>query len=283
MPTQYTDLGKRAKKLLNDDYNSFHSKIKLSSSSGDGRTYTVSGVTDSKTQGVGCELAVKQKLGSRTVTTKLYTNGSCTSELALNTLGVKGLKGTVTGGLGGKSKYAGKLQLEFSGDGPVAAKSVTDFYEKTIDSSASCTISSSKLRGFAVCGVQAAYNYGDKSLLGVNGALSYFDVGGSEITLHLMDKGTKGKISYSHQVNKGFAAVAEMIYVHETEDIPQMTMGAAAELNDNTTLKGKLNSKGQIALTCLQTVQPGTTLTLSTSFDVKKMEAPKMGISIAIE
>lgn len=217
------------------------------------------------------------------MTNKLFTNGSCTSEIALSSLGLKGLKGTVTGGLGGKSKYAGKLQLEYAGDGPVALKTSADFYKKLVDTSASCTISSSKLRGYFVTGLQGAYDYDKKEVSSINGALSYFDVGGSEITLHVMDKGSKGKISYSHQVRKGFAAVAEMIYVHETEDIPQMTMGMAAKLDDNTTLKGKLNSTGQIAFTCLQTVQPGTTLTLSTSFDVKKMEAPKMGLSIAID
>ncbi len=62
-----------------------------------------------------------------------------------------------------------------------------------------------------------------------------------------------------------------------------LTMGAAAKLDGTTTIKGKLSSTGDLALTYLQVIRPNTTLTLSTTFDVKEMKSAKMGVSLAIE
>lgn len=263
--------------LLNDDY-VFNTKLKVASTTDDGRTFTVSGSTNPKSGEIGADLAIKQKLGSRTLTTKLLTSGEATSELKLEKLGLEGLKTTLLFGVGRK---VGVVTLEYA-QGAVATTTAADYYDKKVKSSAACMLSTNKMRGFAVLGVESGYDIESGTVGAVNAALSYFDGQESEITVHVMDKGAKGKLSYSHQVRKDFAVAAEMMY-NRAKDSALLTMGAAARLDGATTIKGKLNSSGELALSYLQVIRPNTKLTLSTTFDVKEMKAPKMGLSVAIE
>lgn len=263
--------------LLNDDY-VFNTKLKVASSTEDGRTFTVCGGTNVKTGEIGGDLAVKQKLGSRTLTTKLLTSGAATTELKMSKVGLDGLKTTLLFGVGRK---VGVVTLEYE-QGAVATTVGADYYGKKVKSSSAVVLSSAKMRGYAVVGGEGVYDVESGTVGGVNGALSYFDGGESEMTLQVMDKGARGKLSYSHCVRDDFAVAAEMLYDREAE-AALLTMGAASQLDGATCLKGKLNSNGELALSYVQEVRKSTKLTLSTKFDVKEMKAPKMGLSIAIE
>jgi len=264
--------------LLNDDY-IFNTKVKVATSTGDGRTYTIAGATDPKNDdAIKADLQVKQKMGSRTLTTKLLTNGAATTELKLEKLGLEGLKTTLLFGVG---KKVGECKVEY-GSGTLGVMTSADYYNKKVKTAATCRLTTNSMKGFAVFGTEAGYDIESGELKGINSALSYFDGKESEITVHVFDKGAKGKVSYSHQVRPDFAVAGEMTYDREKDDT-KLTMGVAAALDCETKIKGKLSSTGQLALTYLQVIRPKTTLILSTSFDVKEMKAPKFGLSLAIE
>ncbi len=240
----------------------------------------MAGATDPKGSGeIGADLEVKQKFGkSRTLTTKLLTNGAATAELKLEKLGLDGLKTTMLFGVGQKK---GEAKIEYASN-TLALMATADYYSKKVKASATCRMTTNNMAGFAVLGTEAGYDVDKGEVNGVNSALSYFDGKESELTLHVLNKGASGKLSYSHQVKPDFAVAAEMTYNREKETTA-LTMGCASALDAETKLKGKLSSDGTLALTYLQLIRPETTLTLSTQFDVKEMKAPKFGLSLAIE
>lgn len=265
-------------KLLNDDY-VFDTKIKLESKTADGRTYTVSSSTDAKSEGVKSQLAVKQKLGTKTITTSLNTSGKATTEIKLDNVGIKGMKATLKGGVGGDK--VGEAKIDYI-NGPAAVSTSANYYKKLVDTSATFTMFRSKLPGQLILGGIGIYDWGKGEVASYKSALCYRDESGYEIALHVENRGTKSKLSYSHVVRKDIQFATEVEYARASEKL-ELNMGAEVRLDADTRLKGKLNSNGVMALTCLQRVRPDTTLILSTSFDVKKSEAPKIGISIALE
>lgn len=262
--------------LLNDDY-VFNSKLKVATVTDNGRTFTVSGETKAK-EDLDAELGIKHKLGSGTLTTKLFTSGRAEGELKLDNFALDGLTTTLTFGVG---KKVGVTKLEYS-QGRVGLTALGDYYEKKVNASATAILTSNKMNGFGVIGAESGYDVEKGEAGDLNMACSYFDGRESEISLHVQQKGAKGKLCYSHQVRPDFAVAGQMDYNRE-KDTAVLTIGGAAKLDGATTIKGKVNSTGQLALTYLQVIRPKTTLTLSSTFDVKEMKSAKMGVSLAIE
>lgn len=270
-------LGCDCSEVLGDDYVST-TKVKVATSTADGRTFTVAGSKDAKSGDLGADLQVKQKMGSRTLTTKLFTDGSATTEVKLEKLGLEGLKTTLLFGVG---KKKGEFTMEYA-NGPIAMKSSADYYSKKVKGSATCRLKSTTLTGYAVIGGEATYDITKGETKGMNAALSYFDNKESELTLHVFDKGASGKLSYSHLVQPDLSVAAEMTYNRESEEA-KLLMGGAVQLDAMTKLKGKLASDGVCAVSYIQNIRPKTELVLTAAFNVKEMKEPKLGLSLAIE
>ena len=236
-------------------------------------------MTDPKCDSINADLAIKQKVRSQTVTWKLFTSGSATVEFKLDNLSVDGLNATVLAGIG---ETIGVGTLEYC-RGRVGLTSAVDYYGgPSVLSTAAVAISSASMPGFCVVGAESEYNAKDKNVTRANSAISYFDGKESELTLHILDKGKKAMLSYSHLVRPAFSVAAQMTHDRETNK-SVLTMGTGYRLDGMTTVKGKLDSNGSLALTYMQTVRPKTTLTMSTSFDVNKLNSAKMGLSLAFE
>lgn len=278
MTKLYSDLGKTAKKLLNDDY-VFAPKLKVASTTEDGRTFTITGEHSSKSDEINADVAIKQKILGQTFTAKLFTGGSATSELKLDDLNVKGLTITLLGGIG---KSLGVGTLEYC-NGRVGATTAFDYYAgPDVKASTAVSFSAAQMAGFGVVGGEAVYDTSTKEVKGADAAVSYFDGKESEVTLHVQDKAKIGMLSYSHGVRPGFAVGAQMRYDREAKTAA-LAMGGAYRLDAATTVKSRLDSNGTLALSYIQTIRPKATLTLSTKFDVNSLEGAKMGLSLAIE
>lgn len=251
----------------------------MASSTDDGRTFTVTGLANAKSDEINADLAIKQKVQGQTLTTKLFTSGSLTCELKLDKLGVEGLKSTILGGVG---KNVGVGSVEYC-QGRVGFTAEANYYAgPSVSSSLAVALTSSKISGFGVVGGEVEYDASTKTVSKMNAALSYFDGKESECTLHISDKAKTGMLGYAHQVRPGFSVAGQMKY-DMPNSVAVLTMGTSYRLDGASTVKGKVDSTGNLALTYIQTIRPGTTLTMSTSFDVKKLDKAKAGFSVALE
>lgn len=274
----YGDIGKTAKKLLTDDY-IFTNKLKVASKTGDGTSYTITGVHNVESDAIDADIATKAKIKGVAVTSKLFTNSKkATIEAKYELKDDKAGKTTISGLVG---QGIGSSTVEFEG-GLVGIKAAADFITRDISSSVAVTLSPESNPGFAVIGGDVTYSLDKKDATRADFALSYFDGKESECSLHVLDKATKGMVSYSHHVRAGFSVGAQMKYDRDTK-ATVLAMGNAYRLDGATTVKTKIDSEGTLALSYIQDIRSNTTLIMSSKFDVKKFESAKVGISLCVE
>lgn len=171
---------------MEDDY-CFDNKVTLKSATSNGVVYTSEGVQDSFSGSVSGELQGEYKQKGYNVTTKLNTSGTFFSEVALEEVGVKGLR-VVLNTTVGKSPV-GSIGLEYV-HSAVAATSYLNYASNPVVNG-SLVVGHA---GFSV-GSEAVFDTVNNSLSKWNGALNYVDGKGSEITLSVLEKGQMGKVS----------------------------------------------------------------------------------------
>lgn len=264
--------------LLSDDY-IFVNKLKVSSKTDDGFSYTITGVQNLKQDTIDAEVNGKFKVKGATLTGNLFTGGKLpTAELKYETLDSSGRKFTLCGTAGNDIAVASAEVLA----GPIGVKGLIDTKNSNFYGSAAFALSSEKYDGFAVVGTEATYNTDEKQVMTSNYAVSLFDGKESECTLHVLDKAKKGMISYSHHVRPGFSVGGQMTYVRETKETA-LAMGTALRMDGATTIKAKLDSEGSLALSYIQDIRPNTTLIMSSMFNTKTFDSAKVGISLTVE
>lgn len=277
MMKMYADLGKTARKLLNDDYVS-DTKVKVVSKSAAGTTFTVDSGSSAKSGAIAGELAIKGSIkGQAAVNTKLNTAGKVSSELTLDKLGVAGLKLVLTGVTGPGISPAASAKVEYTHK-HFALTSLFDVLGGP-------TITSSFATGHAgLCaGVEAQFKATDNSLSKIDAAISFADSKTSEVTVALLDKASIVKTSYSHSVNPNMSVAGEVLY-NLKDSSKLLTMGVHYVLDAEAVFKTKINTDGNMASSYIAKVKPATTLTLSSALNVKELDkGQKLGISIAYE
>ncbi|KAI0567340.1 Eukaryotic porin [Gracilaria domingensis] len=275
---QYSDIGKIAKKLLTDDY-IYANKLKLTSKTPDGVSYTITGVQSSKSDDVAAEISAKCKIKGATFTAKAFTGGRLpTLEAKYESCDAQGRKATLTT-LAGKQLRVGTA--EFLG-GPVGVKLVADAITQDMYASLAVALTSDKYDGFIIAGAEGEYNVSKRQFGKSNYAVSLFDGKESEVSLHVADNMQTTMLSYSHHVRHGFSAAAQISHSFNA-DSTRIAMGAAYRLDGATTIKGKLDMDGCVALTYLQDIRPNAKLIMSSKFDPTKLDNAKVGVSLAIE
>lgn len=267
-----------APEILNDDY-VFTNKLKVASKTEDGISYTINGVQNTKEDAIDADISAKAKIKGATVTGKAFTGGKLpVLEVKYETVDSDGRKVTLSG-LGGKDLRIGNAELLTRNAGAtIGANAVTsDVY-----GSLAIALTQAKISGFAVAGVEAKYSMSTREFSKPNMALSYFDGKESEVSLHVLDKMTSGMISYSHHVRQGFSVGAQMTRKFE-EKTTTLSFGTAYRLDGATTVKGKIDSEGHLALSYIQDIRPNATLIMSCKSDVNKFDSAKVGLSLTVE
>lgn len=268
----------RNPELLNDDY-IYAKKLKITSKSDDGVSYTATGVQCSKDDDIDAELSAKYKVHGATLTGKAFTGGKLpTLEVKYETSDSKGRKVALTG-LGGRDQCNGNAEIQA---GLLGAKIGADVVSSDLQGSLAVAITSEKYSGFMVVGGDGQYSISGSELTKGNAAVSFFDGKESEITVHLLDKMKTGMVSYSHHVRPGYSVAAQMTCEMDTKETA-FIFGGAYRLGGGTTVKAKADSGGSMALSYIQDVRADTKLIMSSMFNVKKLDSAKVGISLAIE
>mmetsp|Transcript_5096 Transcript_5096/g.10781 ORF Transcript_5096/g.10781 Transcript_5096/m.10781 type:complete len:278 (+) Transcript_5096:73-906(+) len=273
----YGDLGKTAKKLLNDDFVS-DSKVKIQTKSDSGTSYTIEQVQSSKTGALVGDLAVKGKLFDQVVNTKFNTSGKVSTEITLDKLGVDGLKLVLNGAsTAGGSANSASSKIEFSHK-HVAAVALVDLLPSAVVTGSIATGHA----GFTI-GAESTFNVAESALTKYDFAASYADSAKSEITLALLKKAKLFKVSYSHAVSDDLSIGGEGLYDISSE-AKTLTMGILYKLDKQSTFKTKLNTDGALSTSYKQQVQPHVSVTLCSALNVKELDkGQKLGLAIAYE
>lgn len=268
--------------LLNDDYIT-STKLKIKSSTPTGVVYTVAAEKAPSASEIGADVSIQIPLYDNRgkCTTKLFTSGRTTVEAKLDNLGVKGLTATILKGFGGKDLLTASSEFKH---GPIGATAAADVNGQTVRSSLAMAWAPAGYAGFFVAGVDGVAAKGDEGVTAdaADFAVSYYDGAESEATVHVSDKGTKGMVSYSHQVRSGFSVATQFKY-DKTKDDASMVFGGAARLDGVTVVKGKMDSNGVCALSYIQDIRAKTTMIFSTKFDVQKLDDARVGFSLALD
>ncbi|CAN8065408.1 unnamed protein product [Agarophyton chilense] len=294
----YKDLGKTAKKLLNDDFIYGEKKVQLKTKTASGMTYTTTGKLSSSTQLVTVppqkegeeepkkmeqqvqtlagDLSCKYKLSGATMTTKLFTSGMLSQEVELENTGVEGLKLNVLGKLGPKNTLLASAEFMHPHLSLVA----------TADALGKRSVTSSMTVGMhgVTAGVQGTLDIDTKAMSGMGAIVNYASGKEHEATVMLTDRGKKAKFSYSHIRNSDFSVAAEFEY-DRTEDTKELAMGTRYEVDRDTTLKTKITSVGSFSVSYIQEIRKNTTLTICSHFNVIGDKKPnhRFGLALVIE
>lgn len=241
-----------------------------------GITYTTTGKLSGESDALSGDLSCKYSQSGATLTTKLFTTGQLTEEMVLENLGGKGLKLTCLGGIGPKQSLLATAEYVHPHLSVVTAANL-------IGSPAVRNSITLGMHDFTV-GVQGDFNMDSKELKGVNGVLNYSSGKEHEATCMLLNNASKAVFTYSHIVSRDFTVAAEFEY-DMSADTKVLTMGTKYEVDNETTLKTKIDSAGAFSQSYSQEIRKNTTLTLCSRFDVRNLEKPshKFGLSLVIE
>lgn len=272
----YKDLGKTAKKLLNDDYIYGNKKVQLKTKTSNGVTYTSTGVLSGKDDSLSGDLSCKYSLSGASMTTKLFTSGKMTHETVLDNTGVKGLKLTVLGGLGPKQTLLATGEFVNAHVAAVVA--------------ANCLGNPSVHPALTVgmhgvtAGVSGDFDVEAKEMKNIDGVINYSTGKEHEATVMFLNKASKIKFSYSHVMSPDLSVAAEFLY-DRSGDAKLLTMGTKYTVDADTTVKAKIDNAGAVSLSYVQEIRKNTTLTVCSKFDVRNLDKPaqQLGLSLLIE
>lgn len=263
---------------MNDDYY-FTNKLKLKSKTPDGISYEICGAQNSKTGQIDAEISATAKLKGVSLTAQAFTSGKMPNlEVEYETSDDQGRKATLSGVVG---KGLRNCSAELLG-GPVGAKFAADAMSTDLYGSLAVAFTSDKYEGFVIAGAESEYNVDSKKIGATNYGVSFFDGKESEISVHVSGSMKKTMLSYSHHVRQRFSAAAQIEHELQTKTT-EVALGGAYKLDGATTVKGKVDMDGFVALTYLQDIRPNTKLVMSSKFDPRKLDSAKVGMSLTIE
>lgn len=260
-------------------------KIKLSSKTVDGITYTASGASSSKSSDFKGELSVKAcmreldlyNLRDVTLTAKLTSDAAPKAELKYDRKDVAGGKVGVT--LTGSEGLA-TAAVEFV-QPKIGLAFDANLIKRTVDASAAVAIAPVGYRRFIVLGAKGLLDVNKGSVSSSRVAASLYDGVESELTVEIEGKGESATVSYSHLV-RPFTSVAGSMRYKKGNSEAIGTLGISTKVDDAMTIKSRLDTTGSAGLSFIQSVRPNTKIIMSTQFDVVKFDAPKVGLSITL-
>jgi len=219
---------------------------------------------------------------------ELNTKKELKAELSFADQLTKGLKLILTGNSKG-GEFWGSLGHEFKSDNATFTGSVD--YGKEAGSTIKSSFTLGK-NGFAV-GASGEYFLGSDSneLKEVNSIATYGCDEFSVAAFARMKNGTDEKneigVTYHHMVNRDLAVGTEVAFDNASADAkPKLTFAAEYKLQDDTILKGKFDTNGQLGLSFSQKFNRYSKFVLSTSVDTNnafgKGGASKLGFTLAL-
>lgn len=260
-------------------------KIKLSTITSKGLTYTATGASSPKSDDFKGELAVKANLRDAnvfhlrdfTVTAKLPTEATPIAEVQYDRKDVAGgkLSAVLTGsdGLATASVEAVQPRIGLGFD--------ADILKRTVDASAAVAVAPVGYKRFVVVGVKGLLDIAQGNISGSRVAASLYDGLESELTVQVQGKLDVTTVSYSHLV-RPFTHVAGSMRYEKGGSNAVGIMGVSTKVDDAVMVKAKIDTSGMAAMSFIQTARANTKVILSTQFDVAKFDSPKVGLSVTL-
>lgn len=271
-PGLVSDIGKRARDLLTNDYIS-DQKFSISTCSDTGVALTSTAV---KKGGLSTgDVAAVYKYKNTIIDVKLDTESNISSTFTINDI-VPSTKAIASFKVPNYS--SGKLEVQYFHDHATCTTAVALNKSPVVDVTA--TLGTPTI----AFGVEAGYDT-------TSGTFTKYTAGvgvskpESCASIILGDKGDTIKASYLHHLDqlKKSAAVAEISRRFSTNE-NTFTVGGSYAIDNLTVVKAKLNNHGKLGAVLQHEVIPKSVLTIASEFDTLALDkTPRFGLALVLK
>lgn len=271
-PGLFSDIGKRARDLLTNDYIS-DQKFSISTCSDTGVALTSTAV---KKGGLSTgDVAAVYKYKNTIIDVKLDTESNISSTFTINDI-VPSTKAIASFKVPNYS--SGKLEVQYFHDHATCTTAVALNKSPVVDVTA--TLGTPTI----AFGVEAGYDT-------TSGTFTKYTAGvgvskpESCASIILGDKGDTIKASYLHHLDqlKKSAAVAEISRRFSTNE-NTFTVGGSYAIDNLTVVKAKLNNHGKLGAVLQHEVIPKSVLTIASEFDTLALDkTPRFGLALVLK
>ncbi|KAH9805962.1 hypothetical protein WN944_002795 [Citrus x changshan-huyou] len=269
-PAPFSDIGKRAKDLLNKDYDFGH-KFTLSVPSSTGLGLSATGLKKDEIF-IG-DINSVYKSGNTTVDVKVDTYSNVSTKVTMVDI-LPSTKAALSFRI--PDHKSGKLDLQYLH--PHAAIDSSIGLNPTPLLELSATIGSKEL----VLGGEVGFDTASASFIKYTAGIGLNKPDFSAALL-LADKGQALKASYIHAVDPFTSVAAEMTHRFSTYQ-NSFTIGSSHLVDPLTLVKTRLSDGGKFAVQFQREWRPKSLVTVSAEYDSKAINsAPKMGLAIALK
>lgn len=271
-PGLFSEIGKKAKDLLNKDYNYDH-KFSVTTYTSSGLAFTSSGST--KGEAFVGDVATQLKREKWTTDLKVDTSSNLSATITVDEL-TTGLKAILNYTL--PDQKAGKVELQYKQDYTAVSTSVGLTPAPLAEFSA--VIGSSELS----LGGEVAVDTATRDLTKYNAALS-FTKPDFTASLFLTDKGDTLKFSYLHTLSPiSKSSVAAELSHSLSKNENTFLVGGFYLLDPLTIAKARLNHRGKVAALIQHEWRPKSLVTLSGEVDTGALHRDtKLGVSLSMK
>ncbi|XP_030947846.1 mitochondrial outer membrane protein porin 2-like [Quercus lobata] len=271
-PSLFTDIGKKAKDLLNKDY-------------GSDLKFTISSKSDSGLA-LRSTVAKKGSLSSGDIGAR-YKHKNAALDVKVDTASNVSTTFTVTDILPSTKTIAslkfpdyksGKLEVQYLNEHATFTTAVRFNQSPSVDFSA--TIGTPSI----AFGAEARYLTASGNFAKYNAGVSLAKPD-STASVILADKGDSLRVSYLHHLKKlnGGAVVGEVSRRFSSNE-NTLTVGCSYVVDHHTVVKTKLNNHGNLGALLRHELTHKSSLTISGAFDTKALEKnPKFGLALSLK
>lgn len=276
-PPKFDDLGKEAKDLINKNFHFGVIKLEGKTTAKNCVEFTTEGSHNTDTGNVTGSLESKYKYADYglTFSEKWNTDNVISTNITIDDKIAKGVKldfettfAPVTGKKTAKVKGAYKndnfhatTDVDFDFAGPIVHGSAVVGYQ-----------------GWHA-GYQASYDSANSKMGANNVSVAYRD--GDFVCHSMVVDASKYVGSVHHKVNSNLTAAAQLNWASGAAN-STLTVCGKYTLDEDTTIKTKLDNNLRLGLSYVQNLRPGVQLTLSSLINAKSLEAGghKLGLSL---
>ncbi|KAG6529056.1 mitochondrial outer membrane protein porin 5-like [Zingiber officinale] len=271
-PGLFSDIGKKAKDLLNKDYTN-DQKLTISTCSDSGLGLTSAAVN--KGGHYTFDVSTQYKHKNTLIDVKVDTNSNILTTITISDA-LPYTKAIATFKI--PDYHSRKLELQYFHDHASIASVVSLKQSPVVELSATL---GTKAAAFGIdAGFDTASGNFGKYTLGVGFTKPEYNV-----SIVLEDKLDTLRASYLHHLDAAqkTSVGAEIVRQFSTNK-NTMTVGGQYEVDPLTTVKARFNNSGKFGALLQHELRPKSVLNLSSEFDTKALEkAPKFGLALALK
>lgn len=279
-PPCYADLGKQARDLFSKNYHFGVVKLDCKTTTKSGVEFSVSGTSLNDTGKVNAALETKYKLSEFGVTLKekWNTDNTLLTELISEDKIAKGLKLSCNGSFAPETgKKSGTLKGAYKLDN-VHANSEVDLGVGGVVVHGAGVL---HYQGW-LAGGQLSYDVNKNRLTKTSFALGYQ---AGDFVLHTnVNDGQEFAGNLYQKVNDKLQTGVQLSWQAGT-NLTRFGLGCVYSLDDDTSVRAKINNSGQVGLGFTHRLRPGISLSLSTMVDGKNFNqgGHKLGLGLDLE